>query len=557
MFRIILKSCNLNRLDVSDRMPLFLVAIFFLTALLTGLQHSEPTIGDEVTHYYMLTNTIDNWPSPSFYSHIPNNWDSQPEIRCYPHPNGWHYIGAAFCILLGKGLKTVQIYQAILFLQLMIIVWLWIRRLARKRKDAVWISVATIGSLPAIMLFSIAFYQDVPVTAMIATSFFFLIEFRRTLLASLFMVLALWMKTSAIVFLPPFFLITLLSIWPPSNLKPVHNHANIAKRSFTALLALALVSGSLFHINYVLRKHTGANYYPFDQIIGLVDNLKSNLETKTDSPPHVTGNSIAKDEKALLQDNNNWEGSKEVIANHPGDLRIPINFLLYGGALFWIVSILGMVGFFVQRIHKNAAMEHQGKFALLLGIGLFYCIAVGWLLRTEPDARFFLPSITFFVIPLACFCTYIRNSKSIIAVLCALAVFQAAAVAFKAHRLRRISPETREAIEFLKANPVEPSRIFMYPEGNYRLFPVQHEWYMNYWLRDFWRANNDERIKALNKFAIGAIVVKKHRVAKADTEFSDLGIYPVSFVNDIKQDKRFKILFNNNDIIIFKVPDRR
>jgi hypothetical protein len=33
---------------------------------------------------------------------------------------------------------------------------------------------------------------------------------------------------------------------------------------------------------------------------------------------------------------------KEIIANHPGDLRIPQNYIIYGGVVLWIVIVLGM-----------------------------------------------------------------------------------------------------------------------------------------------------------------------------------------------------------------------
>ena len=94
----------------------------------------------------------------------------------------------------------------------------------------------------------------------------------------------------------------------------------------------------------------------------------------------------------------------------------------------------------------------------------------------------------------------------------------------------------------------------MYPEGNYRLFPVPHEWYMRYHLRSFWRADNDLRAAVLHQFDVGAIVIKKHLIAPVDKNITNLGVYPDYFVRQIKADKRFKKVFANDAVLIFQVP---
>jgi len=94
----------------------------------------------------------------------------------------------------------------------------------------------------------------------------------------------------------------------------------------------------------------------------------------------------------------------------------------------------------------------------------------------------------------------------------------------------------------------------MYPEGNYRLFPVPHEWYLGYRLRDFWRADNDKRLAMIRQYGIGAIVVKKHLIAQVDEEMTNLGVYPIQFVEDLRVDKRFVKSFENDDLLIFLPP---
>jgi hypothetical protein len=86
---------------------------------------------------------------------------------------------------------------------------------------------------------------------------------------------------------------------------------------------------------------------------------------------------------------------------------------------------------------------------------------------------------------------------------------------------------------------------------------VPHEWYLKYHLRDFWRADNELRVEVLRKFRIGAVVVKKHLVAPADKDITDLGVYPDYFVKDLRKDERFRKLFENSAVVIFQTPQQQ
>jgi hypothetical protein len=181
-------------------------------------------------------------------------------------------------------------------------------------------------------------------------------------------------------------------------------------------------------------------------------------------------------------------------------------------------------------------------------------VLVAFFTKTAPDARFFLPGLPFLLLPLVEKTVSLPRPKALISIIAAIAILQSGYVLAKTYRLRAITPAVQEGIDFLYKNP--PSgRIFMYPEGNYRFFPTQHEWYLGYQLRDFWGGDNDTRIKMLKRFNVGAIVVKKHLISPVDDDITNLGVYPPWFVKDIKQDSRFVKLFENRDLIIFSIPD--
>ena len=115
-----------------------------------------------------------------------------------------------------------------------------------------------------------------------------------------------------------------------------------------------------------------------------------------------------------------------------------------------------------------------------------------------------------------------------------------------------VTPELQAGMDFLKKNPPAPPRVFMYPEGNYRFFPVEHDWYLKYHLRDFWRGDNLLRLQLLVKRKIGAIVVKKQLIAPVDDRITNLGVYPDYFVPQIEADPRFRKVFENPAVAIYE-----
>ena len=77
---------------------------------------------------------------------------------------------------------------------------------------------------------------------------------------------------------------------------------------------------------------------------------------------------------------------------------------------------------------------------------------------------------------------------------------------------------------------------------------------MGYRLREFWRAGNEQRIEMLHRYGVGAIVVKKHLIAPGDEDSTNLGVYPPDFVSEIQNDDRFAREFENNDVVIYRIP---
>lgn len=536
------------------RMSLVVIGLSFFAVLITGLLTPQAMIGDEVTHYYMLVEQSRTLPKPNFHAYIPTAWGGD-EIRLYPHSCLWHYLGAVAYRLTGGSFYAVQVYHALLWLQFLWVALLLAREYGRKDSYLPILYILVLASLPLSLIFSVAFYQDIPMAAQVLTAFY-LLRKRKWFWASIFMALAIAMKVSALLFVPIFLFFMLL--W--------EQRAGSWRHSVTTLLVAILILGfSSWGVGWALWKYAGSRYYPveqFQKIIYVIQDKFGNLG-KGSHPAKTSKDDQRKDSKTSLSASTESAAQRmktisayeaKIIANHPGDLRIPENFLIYGGGILWLVILVGGFSLFYALYGRQKSKTDFEFNWWPLAVGVWYLGISAYFLRSAPDARFFLPGVAFVLLPLVEGVTRLPKPKIVIAVVAAMAVLQGSQVLKKTYDLRNISVGLREAITYLQKNSVSPPKIFMYPEGNYRLFPYVHDWYLEYRLREFWKGNNSTRIDMLRNNRIGAIVVKKHLIAEVDDAITNLGVYPTYFFRDLEKDKQFQKLFENRDVVIFKVP---
>ncbi len=545
----------LRRFKGTQVAVVLIILLAFISVLVIGLLTPQAMIGDEVTHFFMLTKQSSFLSQPNFYAEIPTEY-GETEVRRYPHTFLWHYLGAIVYRLTGGAFCAVQIYQSIFLVQLLIVAYLFSKSRRGIETRSAIIYILVLASLPVCLIFSVIFYQDVPMTAQVLTVFY-LLRKRRWLAGSLFMCLAIGFKETAMLFLPAFFV--LMIIWEVK--------ANGWLRSGLVLICSGLiVLGSMWGIGRAIKTYSGSGFYPEEKLEEVVKSAKRAFSLKDRNQVRVN---TSKTKKLTQQEqSDSFHGLKpvnpyevtpyevEIIANHPGDLRLPENYLVYGGSILWIIILAGVVSMVCSRMGMKCSFEPIDSGWWLWFIGLSYMIMAAYFLRTAPDARFFLPGLPFVVLPVVekAVRLPLPKPKLFIALIASLAILQSGYVLFKTYKLRRVTPEIREAIQYLKQNPPFPRLIFMYPEGNYRLFPIEHEWYLDYLLRKFWKLDNDDRIRMLYRFGVGAIVIKKHLIAEVDSKITNLGVYPKRFVRDLENDPRFEKVFENAGVIIYRVP---
>lgn len=511
--------------------------------LVTGMAAPQPMIGDEVTHYYMMRSQAEIYPVPNFFAEIPTEWGGM-ETRRYPHSFAWHYLGGLVYLLTDGSFFFTQLYQGAFLCQLLVFAYLLARQRRGVETRSALVFVLLIVSLPMTLIFSVAFYQDIPMAAQVLAAFYFLRK-DRWLLASAFLCLALAIKVTALLFFPAFFIC--LAFW-------TYRKHSLKKSLGVVICSTILVGVFTYSFGKIIERYAHAQFYPVQKAEEVVNKLASRFEISTQNQAQPSSRDADSAEKRGKSDPAS-EKVAEIIANHPGDLHVKANFFIYGGVLLY----LAMLGALLAEIYRRGFKKNRGLLPdessiWLWATGGSYIICVIWFLKEAPDARFFLPGLLFCMLPLAERLICLPKSRLIVMLIAATALMQSGYALAKTYKLRYISPETRGAIHYLKSNPPHPEKVFMYPEGSYRLFPVPHEWYLNYYLRDFWRADNDTRIEILVRNKVGAIVIKKNLVATVDDEITNLGVYPDYFARDIENDRRFIKVFENKDIVIYSVP---
>lgn len=520
-----------------------------LTVLVTGWMTPEPMIGDEITHFYMLKGQSANLGRPNFMAEIPVAFDKVPETRCYPHVCGWHYIGAIIYRISGESFRAIQAWHTLFWIQFLLVAYLFARHRGGDQSYASILFLMVLASLPVAVIFAIPFYQDIPVAAQVLTAFY-LLSCRRRGWAMIFMLLAMGIKETAFLFIPVFIL-----MWGWTAWKEEISTCGTRWRTWRAVLVSSLVAiliVCMYSIAWatVFKQYTNSEFYPLAPIQNAWHNF-THRSTLAPNTPSSSGHSIYVSQKTKPSQNVKPYEFK-VISNHPGDLRLPSNFFIYGGVIAWLIAIVGLATKTTQLLRRQSATGLSTTW--LWVIGFSYIIPAAYILRTSPDARFFLPAIPFLLLPLTEWAVRVPRIKWCLAVLSALVLLQVGAVHLKVYTMRKVSTGTREAITFLRDNPPNPRWVFMYPEGSFRLFPTPHNWYLDYHLREFWKGDNELRITMLHRYKIGAVVIKKNLISTVDENITDLGVYPTFFVKDIERDPRFKRIFDNTEYTIYSTP---
>jgi hypothetical protein len=535
--------CNALRRWAGQRTQSLCVLGFAVVLTVVGTLSLPPMIGDEVTHFYMLDHQAETLPRANFAAPIPASWRPLGvEVRYYPHAMLWHYALSIPYHFLGQAAWVVQCFHGLFLLQLL----LGVRRvmLGDKKNNAVaWLGLAAVASLPMTVLFSVVFYQDVPATAQVVWAFYYLRQ-KKWIKSALFLSLAVSLKENMLLFVPGYGLALIRVYW---------GHWLRMLRASVGSMLMVLAACAAMALTLHSR---GLEYYPMRNV-DVICNRVSAAFSSAKPPKAVTKGGDPKKGEAPKKAPSLSLYSDDVIANHPGDLRIPRNWVLYGGGIAPLVLLLACLGWFQRRraLARDALAEKDDVMdAVMLIGGCTDLLLTYYMLRTSPDARFFFPGAVLCLMGIIRVAHSAPLRKVWLPCLMLAALLQAGAVLAQTWTLRRVPNGIAEAITYLEQHPPRSNRVFMYPEGNYRLFPTSHDWYLGNELRSLWKGDNDDRLALLHKRHVGAIVVKNHLVGPIDADMNNLGVYPEAFVDDLENDSRFIKVLENKAVRIYTVP---
>lgn len=519
------------------RFAVVVIVIAWLGVLTVGLLSPTPMIGDEVTHFFMLKTQSQVLPTPCFDAPIPGGLGGEAvEMRHYPHAFLWHYIGGIL-YRLWPSTAITQIYQSLFLLQLLVVLLLLCKTVIQLDRASTNLVLLSVASLPMVLIFSVAYYLDIPATAQVVTACFFLFQ-KKWVKGALFMALALALKENMMLFLPSYMILLVYHLKSRGKYRVV----------LAVTVSLAIILMGCWIVAFAIRSCAHGSYYPADMLMVLKNRAYLKLSALY---PVSAGQveSMARADSHVKLVTSLYAPS--VIANHPGDLRIPANWLTYAGGLFWLLVVGGLAGLAISFQQRKVSSQTGIFLNSLWFAGASYMLLVAAF--GVPEARFFIPGVVCCCIPLSAYVMRFKRIKLVLVLFATVAALQSGAVLAKTFSLRHVSSGVKEAIEMLEREPPVPNKIFMYPEGNYRLFPCAHTWYLGYELKSFWKADNDERLGILERNGVGAIVVKKHLVGQIDEEMNNLGVYPDFFIQEIDSDGRFEKVLDNDAVSIYRL----
>lgn len=515
---------NLKDLFLKQILPVKILtfavpAMVLIGILYVGFSSSCPMIGDETAHYYQLVNQSGKLPDISFGWSLVTDYGKE-RSGIGPHVIGWHYLGAVF-YKMAPGFMTVQFYHLLFFCLLTVFSFLTAKHLFNS-PEVTCNTLLLVSTLPAVILFSTAFYQDLPATALVVTAFYLLFK-RQYLPGILLAAITFFFKENSVLMLPGMCLLIFLQ----ERRKPL-------KCSVWIMTAVFLVLTCILIFDVAVFKYFDGKCHNIlvDKMLDILRGL--NIIEDTRPPVPVSAEALPP------------------IA-YPGDLRIPANWIIYLGGAIWLAVGASVFGFW--REIKGRKFDQPAFICAV--IGLSYLIPSYIIGRNTPDVRYFLPGIPFIIFAVSYWMVSFKEYRKLLLVITAVAIVQAGAVFSKVYELRTLGPDLEQVIKALNEKKSvydnKKFKIFMYAE-KWRFLPYEPFWSISV---DVWKAKTDRQIYDLlrnNNFAF--IGIEKSKIASMVSSNMDIRVYPAKFVDSLANSDLFSKVCENPTYIIYELkPD--
>ncbi len=486
--------------------------------------HSDVYLGDESFHYrltdYIYKNGLSCTPL-----YDPLALTNPYAKNYYTDPMLWHRGLAFLWKFAGVSQKVAQLYQIGWYIFLLLGCYL-LTKAAEDKKSALWALLLT-ATLPVSVALSIVLHTDIPIAAISAIGFYFLV--RNNIIAAILSLSAMvYIKRSAYFFIP-IYLIYIYILF--KNKKQPHTYRNLIA---VIILFLILISPQII---YQVKTFGYKSLY--------------SGQLKQYSKPTVTvdarGNLVRTGQEKANDENNDYFYK----STPPVKFYDESNLLLSHYALFKYYGIVLFLAFAARLFYRNfKAMEIFFLYSTALYIALFL-----WFFKGGLNVRYLTPIIPVLVVLAASGISRIRYKAVKIAIfIVCIAQFLIAGSYTYRHRI--IPDGLMKAYDYIKDYTAQGSR-FMCTQNALSLYTNRYSiWMSKPGLHEisylFWKADEPATLKILQKYGINYILIEKNKIYDY-TQVKHTGGYPLVFVEKIRNFKNFEMILDNKDAQLWKI----
>jgi len=414
----------------------------------------------------------------------------------------WHALLVFIWKLIGRtSFFCAQAYHTLYYVVLLVFIFLSARSLYSS-EEAGYYAVVIAGSLPVVAAFSTVFYLDVPAMAASMAVFYCLIK-RKYLFATIGMIAMYFLKRNVCFLIPAYLL-----VWA------IHNRDFFKRKMLAKSLILTSALGVVFVLDILWRKA----HFPSFHVGSLQGVLLKVIRFK---------------DKIALE-----LGLRDFLNSY---LLNPLDVVKYVGPIF-----IAMIFYYILT------RKYQKKDWTVLFIAgvyfIFYCLFFG----LNSDIRYLVPTLVFLCLIGGVCCLHLRRRfRGFVTAVC---ILQLVAVSGYVYTQRKIPQEIKEGYTYISKNIPEDATI-IYPDYAQMLRNTER---LAVWVsvggslvKLFWL--DDPKIaEKLKKRDLAYLAIKKTRVYD-DTHLRHIGAYPVSFANSIDNHEFLELVFDNNEMAIYKI----
>ena len=503
-----------------------LLGVLAFSVLICGLL-TDIRFDDEVRHFWMPEDWYELGKRPLYLTLVDTDIE-QGRLRYYVKAPSWHFgLMVIWKICGGVSKAAAQLYHTAFYVLLIFGTYLLAKEMYGK--EAGWYAAVVTATIPMFVAFGIMFLMDMPIAALVPFGLYFIIK-KRYFWAGVLMGLMFITKRNSYLLFPTFFLFALRG-----KSLPVISRLKNCLIFCVLVLAITLPD---FMFRY---KNFGGLVVPGDK--GRIAQFVGVVFLKTLFPPDadVSGLRAAKITPRAI----------ERINFLPSHIRNTSNIPNYLG-----LSLLVLLAIYIFKFRKMFKKQDLLlALPIIIYLPLYAIFFKGWW-----AVRYLSPIIPLLAILVSKTFTAGKHKRWGYLIIALCLVQFAAALVYVVNE-RRITPDEKEAFDFIKKEIPTNSRLLTaepflisYNTGRLTLWTILFKG--PDFARLFWKASDSNKREILDKYEINYLLIYKARIY-SDQRIRHFGGYPQSFVDKLPAIDFLQKVFENDTIAIWEVKRGR